>query len=260
MDMLLKKYAYEYIASMMVAVVALCYYFINHQLIGLCISIIAIFAILFIQNICSIKLYDFIYNIHNGQLSTFEKNKHQLIHRPIRLLEKILYGTMMGEYLYLRGDKEEGKQILQQIISQYGQKHSMIYRHYVKQDLAMLCMFLLVEGDIQQANIYMEKKQDKPSPLLAIGNLKNIDIIFQFTQEALQYEKDHQPKRLYHLRMCLENELELYTRMYLMMYLARCYEVVDKDIARSYYQSVAMYGNEFDIRKQALAKCKEMDI
>lgn len=222
--------------------------------------IIGLFIILvIIQNLGQIEARQYLELLEKGNMDEFERVKDRFISQPKRFYSKVIFTYIFSLYDYLRGEHEKALQDWTMMFHECKRKRLALIKHYQKNIATNLVLFHLIQGDIDKASYYETQLQEfvkKPLKFVVLGNINYSKNLAEFAKEALRYEQCHDKKILENLAMMLENEWPFYARIYLMVYVAKCYESMDLAKAMDIYKDVVIYGNQLEIVSFAKQRCQ----
>ena len=255
--MLQKKYNYILLWLYAVGIALTIYlYLVDSELYLLPIVLAEI--IIIILRFCSMKqLNQIVTLLRNGEVQQFEKMKNIFIACPVNGPNVALYQIIFTLYDYLRGNKEEALELMESMYRKCEKRRAYAFKHYQKGFAMNVILFSLVQGDIEKAKSYEPSYQELNKKKLRgfiYGDTKTYDYFSEFIHKAILFEDTRDEKLLEEMRMLLENEWTFYMRMYLMAFLARCYERIDEVKAFELYEIIADYGKELEIAELAKAK------
>lgn len=257
--MILKKY--NYMVTFITGLILLIYFygtFTNNTFFLL--YIIGLFIVLvIIQNLGQIKLRQYLELLEKGNIEEFERVKDHFITQPKRFYSKVMFTYIFARYDYIRGDHEKALQDWSMMFQKCEHKRLALVKHYQKNIATELVLFYLVQGDIDKAGYYETQLQElmkKPMKLVVLGNMNYSRNLAEFAKEALRYEQYHDKKILEHLIMLLEDDWPFYAKLYLLSYIAQCYESIDITKAMTIYQDIVAYGGTLEIALYAKERCR----
>lgn len=222
--------------------------------------IVGLFIVLvMILNLGQIEMRQYLELLEKGDLKEFERVKDRFIKKPKRFYSRLLFTFIFARYDYLRGEHEKAFQDWTAVFRKCEHKRMALIKHYQQNIAADLVLFHLIQGDIDQAAYFEAQLQElvkKPLKLIVLGNMNYSKYLAEFAKEALRYEQCHDKKILETLAMLLEKDWPFYARIYLMTYIAKCYETIDHTKAMDIYEEVVRYGGELEIVSFAKERCQ----